>query len=50
MTDNNQYIDLFHSLIQYRESEMAEFMKVERSFDYDDLGRYLLMLSVVPIN
>lgn len=45
MTDNNQYIDLFHSLIQHRESEVVEFKRAERSFDYDDLGEYFSALS-----
>lgn len=45
MTDNNQYIDLFHSLIQHKESEVVEFKKAERSFDYDDLGEYFSALS-----
>lgn len=45
MTDNNQYIDLFYSLIQHRESEVVEFKKAERSFDYDDLGKYFSALS-----
>ncbi len=45
MTDNNQYIDLFHSLIQHRENEVVEFKKAERSFNYDDLGKYFSALS-----
>ena len=45
MTDYNQYIDLFHSLIQYKESEVVEFKKAERSFDFDDLGEYFSALS-----
>lgn len=44
-TDNNQYIDLFHSLIQHKESEVVEFKKAERSFDFDDLGEYFSALS-----
>lgn len=39
------YIDLFHSLIQHQESEVVEFKKAERSFDYDDLGEYFSALS-----
>ena len=45
MIDNNQYIDLFHSLIQHKESEVVEFKKAERNFDYDDLGEYFSALS-----
>lgn len=45
MTENNQYIDLFHSLIQHKESEVVEFKKAERSFDFDDLGEYFSALS-----
>ena len=41
MTDNKQYIDLFHSLTQ----QVVEFKKAERSFDYDNLGRYFSALS-----
>lgn len=33
MTDNNQYIDLFHSLIQHKESEVVEFKKVEQNYN-----------------
>ena len=45
MTNNNQYRDLFHLLIQHRESEVVEFKKAERSFDFDDLGEYFSALS-----
>ncbi|MCM1452773.1 MAG: ATP-binding protein, partial [Clostridium sp.] len=45
MIDNNQYIDLFHSLIQHKESEVVEFKKAERNFDFDDLGEYFSALS-----
>ncbi|MCM1373154.1 MAG: putative DNA binding domain-containing protein [Bacteroides sp.] len=45
MTGNNQYLDLFHSLIQHKESEVVEFKKAERNFDYDDLGEYFSALS-----
>ena len=45
MTENNTYIDLFHSLIQHNESEVVEFKKAERSFDFDDLGEYFSALS-----
>ena len=45
MTDSNQYIDLFHSLIQHKESEVVEFKKAERSFDFDDRGEYFSALS-----
>ena len=44
-TDNNQYTDIFHSLIQHKESEVVEFKKAERSFDFDDLGEYFSALS-----
>lgn len=45
MTDSNQYTDLFLSLIQHKESEVVEFKKAERSFDFDDLGEYFSSLS-----
>lgn len=45
MTDHNQYIYLFHSLIQHKESEVVEFKKAERNFDFDDLGEYFSALS-----
>ena len=45
MTYNNQYTDMFHSLIQHKESEVVEFKKAERSFDFDDLGEYFSALS-----
>lgn len=45
MVDRIQYVDLFNSLIQHRESEVVEFKKAERSFDYDDLGEYFSALS-----
>ncbi len=40
-----QYIDFFYSLIKHRESEIVEFKKAERSFDYDDFGKYFSALS-----
>ena len=44
-TDNSTYRQLFHSLISYKESEVVEFKKAEKSFDFDDLGRYFSALS-----
>ena len=44
-TDNSTYRQLFHSLIQHKESEVVEFKKAENSFDFDDLGRYFSALS-----
>lgn len=44
-TDNSTYRQLFHSLIQHKESEVVEFKKAEKSFDFDDLGRYFSALS-----
>ena len=32
-------------LIQHKESEVVEFKKAERSFDFDDLGEYFSALS-----
>lgn len=44
-TDNSTYKQLFHSLIQHKESEVVEFKKAENNFDFDDLGRYFSALS-----
>lgn len=44
-TDNSTYRQLFHSLIQHKESEVVEFKKAEKNFDFDDLGRYFSALS-----
>lgn len=44
-TDNSTYRQLFHSLIQHKESEVAEFKKAENNFDFDDLGKYFSALS-----
>lgn len=44
-TDNSTYRQLFHSLIQHRESEVVEFKKAENNFDFDDLGKYFSALS-----
>lgn len=44
-TDNSTYKQLFHSLIQHRESEVVEFKKAENNFDFDDLGKYFSALS-----
>lgn len=41
----DSYIILFHSLIQHKESEVAEFKKAESNFDFDDLGKYFSALS-----
>lgn len=45
MTDNSTYRQLFHSLIQHKESEVVEFKKAENNFDLDDLGKYFSALS-----
>ncbi len=44
-TDNSTYRQLFHSLIQHKESEVVEFKKAESNFDFDDLGKYFSALS-----
>lgn len=44
-TDNSTYWQLFHSLIQHKESEVVEFKKAENNFDFDDLGKYFSALS-----
>ena len=44
-TDNSIDKQLFHSLIQHKESEVVEFKKAETNFDFDDLGRYFSALS-----
>lgn len=43
--DFANYIILFHSLIQHKESEVVEFKKAENNFDFDDLGKYFSALS-----
>ncbi len=42
---NQEYIELFHSLIEHAENEVVEFKKAERNFDTDDLGKYFSALS-----
>lgn len=44
-TDNSTYRQLFHSLIQHKESEVVEFKKAENNFEFDDLGKYFSALS-----
>ena len=44
-TDSSTYKQLFHSLIQHKESEVVEFKKAENNFDFDDLGKYFSALS-----
>lgn len=44
-TDNLTYRQLFHSLIQRKESEVVEFKKAENNFDFDDIGKYFSALS-----
>lgn len=44
-TDNSAYRQLFHSLTRHRESEVVEFKKAEKDFDFDDLGKYFSALS-----
>lgn len=41
----NHYINMFHSLISHKESEVVEFKKADKSFDFDDLGKYFSALS-----
>ncbi len=45
MISQQEYIDLFHSLIEHAENEVVEFKKAERNFDTDDLGKYFSALS-----
>lgn len=40
-----QYTNIFYNFINNSESEVAEFKKVENSFDFDDLGKYFSALS-----
>lgn len=40
-----QYTNIFDNLIKHSESEVVEFKKAEKSFDFDDLGRYFSALS-----
>lgn len=42
---NQEYIDIFYSLIGHAENEVVEFKKAERNFDTDDLGKYFSALS-----
>ena len=44
MNENN-FTNIFHSLISHKESEVVEFKKAENSFDFDDLGKYFSALS-----
>lgn len=43
--NENYFIDIFHSLVSHKESEVVEFKKAEKNFDFDDLGRYFSALS-----
>ena len=43
--NENYFIDIFQSLISHKESEVVEFKKAEKNFDFDDLGRYFSALS-----
>lgn len=42
---NQEYNEIFHSLIEHAENEVVEFKKAERNFDTDDLGKYFSALS-----
>ncbi len=42
---NQDYIAIFHTLIEHSENEVVEFKKAERNFDIDDLGKYFSALS-----
>lgn len=41
----DKLINTFQSLISHKESEVVEFKKAEKSFDFDDLGKYFSALS-----
>lgn len=41
----DKLINIFHSLISHKESEVVEFKKAEKNFDFDDLGKYFSALS-----
>lgn len=40
-----EYINIFSNLTQHKENEVVEFKKAEKSFDFDDLGKYFSALS-----
>ncbi len=42
---NQEYINIFHSLIEHAENEVVEFKTAERNFDTNNLGKYFSALS-----
>lgn len=45
MNSNTDYKEIFQDLIQHSETEVVEFKKAERNFDFDDLGKYFSAIS-----
>lgn len=41
----SMYREVFQTITNHSESEVVEFKKAEKSFDFDDLGRYFSALS-----
>ena len=41
----DNFVNIFQSLISHKESEVVEFKKAEKNFDFDDLGKYFSALS-----
>lgn len=41
----SMYREIFQTITNHSESEVVEFKKAEKSFDFDDLGRYFSALS-----
>ena len=43
--DKEEYTNILNSLINRPESEVVEFKRAEKNFDFDDLGKYFSALS-----
>ena len=41
--------EIFDNLRYHHENEVVEFKKVENNFDFDDLGKYSLVLSNIKM-
>ena len=41
------YTRIFSNLIHHNENEVVEFNRAEKSFEFNDLGRYLSVLKVL---
>ena len=49
MSEAMNIYEIFDNLRYHHENEVVEFKKAENNFDFDDLGKYSLVLSNIKM-